>query len=682
MNNRKIKLSIFFALLFSASIFAQTRQYMSGKSDELIPLAPHSVQIEGYLGKRINQCINNRIVIQNVDTLVNIFKTRQEQFKHGYHGEFIGKWLAAAGLASTYQPNPLLAKKMQKAVDELISTKSAEGYINTYPMEDAFKVWDVWIQKYVLLGLIAQYDATDNKAYLEAARGSADYMLKMMGPGKLNIEEYGPEIHKGGVNYSILEPIVLLYLRSGEKRYLDFANYIIDCWSKPGKYSPQGARLLEKAMDGTPLVQSDFLHSYVYMSVFEGVCELYRATGEKKYIDAAIKAAEQIMQEELMIVGSVSNCEMWYGCARTQTTVLEKPIETCATATWMKLCYQLLRLTGDPRWVDQMEISLYNALLGAMMPNGEWWSYDSPINGERVPSRVQGLDISCCVSSGPRGLLITPQWAAMTSGEGELVMNLYSQGAYSFQLFDGKAVKIIQQTDYPVGGIVDMTVQPQKTSSFTLKLRIPEWSKQTVLKVNGEQVACKPGAYASVSRQWKSGDKISLELDMSGRIIPAPSGSPDQAIMRGPIVLVFDNRLVAEETRSVWLLSYPLDLDGLERSPYVAPRHNFLPAGKQGYIDLKLVDSDNKDIMMTFEVPFKVRHNTWWAPMSKNIVMCDYASAGNQWSENNYYRIWAPQPMFMGNMYAKDTWKVQSGYGKERYIVPENIKRALEKDSK
>ena len=688
LENSRIRVFILaLALVTSASptiwglmpgVVATIHTGLSGTSDELKPLAPYSVQIEGYLGKRIDQCINNRVILQNADTLVGIFKTGTQD-KNGWNGEYIGKWLSAAALASTYQPNPLLVRKMQKAANELAGAKSAEGYISSYSMEDAFRVWDVWIQKYVLLGLIAQYDATGNQVYLEAARGSADYVLKMNGPGKLSIEEYGPESHNGGSNYSILEPMVLLYERTGEKRYLNFANYIVDCWSKPGKYSPQGARLLEKVMDGTPLTHSDFLHTYVYMSCFEGVCELYRATGERKYLDVAIKAAEQIMREELMIIGSVSNCEMWYDGAMTQTTALERPVETCATVTWMKLCFQLLKLTGDSKWADQMEISLYNALLGAMMPNGEWWAYDSPLSGERVPSRLHGMGVSCCVSSGPRGLLLTPQWAAMTSHQGELVMNLYSEGAFSYQLSDGKEVKIVQQTDYPAGGSVVMTVQPQKTSSFSLKLRIPEWSKNTALKVNGEHIECKPGAYASISRQWKAGDKISLELDMSGRIIPAPSGSPDQAVMRGPIVLAFDNRLVPEETRTVWLLSYPLNWVGPENNPYILPKHNFLPEDKEGYIELTPVDTNNKDIMMAFEAPFMVRVNAWGSHRTKTIVMCDYASAGNRWSEDNYYRVWVSQPMFMSNMYAKNTWVVQSAYGSRRPAVPEYIKKDLAK---
>ena len=95
-----------------------------------------------------------------------------------------------------------------------------------------------------------------------------------------------------------------------------------------------------------------------------------------------------------MIVGSGSSGELWCDGTIRQTELLEKPMETCVTTTWIKLCYQLLRLTGDPDWADEMEVTLYNALLGAMMDEGNWWAYFSPLAGERTPSLCRYLHAS------------------------------------------------------------------------------------------------------------------------------------------------------------------------------------------------------------------------------------------------------------------------------------------------
>ena len=452
---------------------ATSSVYKVAARDRLEPLPPGTITIGGHLGHKLNQCTTNRIMVQEINPMLDLFLTRTND-TGDFKGEFLGKWLAAAALSCRYQENPALQGRVDQALERLLNATATNGYISTYEIGQEFKTWDVWIQKYVLLGLIAQFDQTRRLADLDAAKRSADYVLSRNGPGKLSIEEYGPPNHKGGCSFSILEPMVLLYERTGEKRYLDFAKYIVKSWSQPGKYTPNGIRLIENAESGTPLVESEVLHSYTSRSCFEGLCELYRATGKKRYLNACLKFAQIILRQELMITGSVSNHEMWYNGALEQTETLERPVETCATATWMKLCYQLLRLTGDSKWADRLEVSLYNNLLGAIMPKGEWWSYDSPLTGERLPSRQQGVSLSCCVASGPRGLLITPEWAVMSDAAGGPVVNLYAPGTASLILPNGKRLKIVQETSYPVTSLITLTLQPEAPASFVLKLRIPE----------------------------------------------------------------------------------------------------------------------------------------------------------------------------------------------------------------
>ena len=98
-------------------------------------------------------------------------------------------------------------------------------------------------------------------------------------------------------------------------------------------------------------------------------------------------------REEATLVGCGTHNEVWFSGAKQQTGVVEKPMETCVTATWMKFCDQLLRLTGDVRYADELEKNLYNGLLGAMMPDGQWWAYFDGLMGVRVPSYVQHADV-------------------------------------------------------------------------------------------------------------------------------------------------------------------------------------------------------------------------------------------------------------------------------------------------
>lgn len=669
-------------LLCTFPSFMQAQKTARFLQPDVLKILPAgAVKIGGHVGEKIDQCINNRIMVQTTNDLVELFQKKTLD-PGGYRGEFIGKWATAAALSYRYQPNSLLAGKMSSAMNDLINS-NASGYITTYKTTDELKVWDLWIQKYVLLGLLAQYDATGNDQYLNAAKRTTNYLLNLTGPDKLSVEEYGPAFHKGGVNYSILEPMALLYERTGEKKYLDYAEYIVASWSKPSKYTPNGVRLIENAEAGLPLVDYEVRHSYTLMSDFEGLCELYRATGKKRYLNASVKLAQAIKKYELTIAGTVSNHEMWYNGAWAQTEIQERPNETCATATWMKLCFQLLRLTGDSKWADEMETSLYNGLLGAMMPQGEWWAYDSPLYGERTPSRVQGNNLSCCVSSGPRALLLTPEWAAMQSGNGALVFNFYGADTTTYTTKRGQQITVLQKTDYPAGNEIHFTIQSASPSSFALQLRMPEWSKQTVLKVNGIVVPVKAGSYATLQRTWKNGDKVTLELDMRGRIVHAP-GSFQQAVVRGPVVLALDSRLVPEQDSAIWLLGDPhvyQEFPGQPKYKYILPKKDFASQTEDVYVDLKPATTQDKNIWLAFEVSFVVRP-VFHIHSEKRLLLCDFSSAGNEWSEKNLYRTWLPQPLYMNNMYARNTWKFSLYGAKVRPTVPKYIQVAMNEKNK
>ena len=682
-------LMISFAIL--GNVFAQSKaEPVNLKADDIfIPASSSSVKIEGYLGRKIDLCIDNRVMAQSIKRIIRPFHLRFENDFSGFRCEYWGKWFTSAMLAYTYQPTAEHREVIDKALNELLETQSPDGYIGTYDKQHYLWGWDIWGQKYTLLGLIAYYDQTKDKKVLKAACRVADLLLKKVGPGKVNIAENGLPLLKGLPSTSILRAIVLLYERTGNKNYLDFAKYIVHQWDVPNKFTHTGLRLIENVLAGVPPIKIDAPKAFEMMSNFEGVLELYKVTGEKKYLEVGVKFGNSIRKYECMITGTASNQELWCDGVREQTEILAQPVETCVTVTWMRYCYQLLKLTGNPVWADELEVSLYNALLGAMTPKGDWFAYFSPLIGQRVPSHQQHPDVglSCCVASGPRALLLTPRWAMMGSKEG-LVINLYAQGSYGEKLSDGTNVNILQATDYPVGDEVNFTIQPAKTKKFTIGLRIPEWSKKNELSVNGITIKCVPGTYAKINRIWKNGDKIVLKLDLRGRIIPAPSGAPDLAIMRGPIVLTLDNRFVEPQDTSVWLFTSrdsvtELDMSiksspSLETNPsvyegYVRIKPCLLPTDTQEYLTLKLVKSKPDNIWMAFEVPFLVRPSHFFDHHMKTLIMCDYSSAGDLWSDKNSYRVWMPQPMYMAYMYPPSIWRLTNPDAKTRPVIPSSL---------
>jgi len=664
-------------IIFNQLLFAQypKNAVKNIGVDKYTPALPGSVKINGYLGHKLDDCVENGVMKKNYNLYAIPYRDHNDE-GGAFAGEFWGKWFTSASLAYAYQPKQQFRDILDKSIEQILQTQDKEGRISSYKTD--FGYWDLWGRKYVLLGLISYYDQTGEKKALDKASLVVDNLITVAGPGKRKITETGLSLLKSLSSSSILEPIVLLYERTGEKKYLDFAEYLVSLWSQPNKFSPNGMKLVEDAINGVDPIYISAPKGYEQMSCYEGLCELYRATGNKKYFDAVVKFGNSVRKKEIMIVGSGSSGELWCDGANRQTQFMEEPMETCVTTTWIKLCYQLLRLTGDDVWADEMEISLYNAMLGAMLPSGNWWAYFSPLAGERIPSPLQvpAVNSSCCVANGPRGLLTVPSWSVMHSKTGP-VINLYAQGSWSYQLENGNQVTLNQETSYPETDKINISTQQDKPAIYAISLRIPSWSKQTKLLVNGTEIKCSPGTYAVIKREWKNNDKISLQLDLRGRIILAPGDLNAKAVMRGPIVLALDSRFVTSKSTNLWIAPQntewvnDAELGGIHYAKLKATSPSMGIRYSNDYIDLKPVANKPDSVWMAFEVPFLYRPTHFFNHKLESLVMIDYASAGNQYNANDLFRVWLPQPLFMSDAFPKDSWKILYE-GKTRPEVPTN----------
>lgn len=629
-------------------------------ADKFKALPYGSLSIGGFVGEKIDLCIDNRVMSQDIERLIIPFRLRNDE-DWGFRNEFWGKWFTSAMLGFGYAPTPEHRAIIDKAVKGLLKTQTADGYIGTYPDEHHLKNWDIWGRKYVLLGLLAYYDQIKDQEVLKAAERVADHLILEAGPSSgVNLAETGWIGWKGLASSSVLEPIVLLYQKTGKQKYLDFAEHIVKLWNQPNKLTPTGIRLVEEALNETPLWEMGGApKAYEMMSCFEGLCELYRITGNHDYFHAAEQLIQSIIRDEIMLVGSGSQHEIWCNGKMRQNDPLYQGMETCVTVTWMKFLYQMLRLTGESKYADQLEISLYNALIASQTPKGEWWSYYTGLMGERVPSHLQFPDVvmSCCVANGPRAMLLTPSWALMRSSDG-IVINLYAPIQGHFKSPGNQLFSLNMTTRYPVDGNIEATLSIPRKERFSVHLRIPAWSKNTVIKINGRllpQVVIS-GTYAVIDRTWSDQDKIEIAFDMTSYVVDAPSGAPDAAIQRGPIVLAFDTRLVPFR-------------HGVEEPPMF--RYNFMK-NQDHSIDVTLVEDPPVDeIWMTFQVPVKDE-----AGVEHHLPMCDYASAGNTWKEGNLFRVWIPQPFDFRHLYINNLgWQINVTDDAPRPEIPSMYKK-------
>ncbi len=568
-------------------------------ADALTPVPLGDVRLGGYLGRKLDLCVRNRILAQNPEELLEPFRHRQE--KTCWQTEFWGKWFLSAAAACSYAGVPECRRRLGQSVRELLDTQSADGYIGNYASGSHLEGWDVWGRKYTLLGLLAWYDLTRDPAALNGARRLADHLLREVGPNGADIVTLG--FYRGMAASSVLEAIVLLYRDTRDERYLRFAEYIVGRWS-----SSKGPQLIEKA--SVPVAQrfpapktwwswENGQKAYEMMSCYTGLLELYRETGWQPALDATVRTFVNIRDAEINVAGSGSAAECWYGGKAHQTEVRERPMETCVGVTWMHLCAHLLRLTGDSRYADEIERTAYNALAGAMTPDGSSFAQYSGLQGVRaLGERHCGMALNCCVANGPRGMMLLPQIAVMMHPAGPAI-SLYTDGVWTLRPSSGSPCRLEMKTGYPASGQVDIRIDPAETVGLALRLRVPQWSEATTVSVNGAQPASLgAGRWAVIERIWKPGDRIRLQLDLQPKV--ATSGQRYAAVVRGPLVLARDARLADVDK--------PAALG--EGNPVLKPATP--PPG----------------IEIAFESPAG--------------VLCDYASAGNTWDARSRYRTWIP----------------------------------------
>ena len=601
------------------------------KTDRLFPFPAGSFDYRGRLDHAIRFIEDFQLLDVSLWTkFVKVFKElpKPDTADKGWRGEYWGKMMRGACITYQYTQNPTLYRILTETVEDMLTAAEADGRISAYDREAEFDGWDIWCRKYVLLGL--EYfleictDQTLSDRILPVLCGQVDYMIDRIGWDKLDITK--ATTHWQGVNSSsVLEPVVRLYNLTGAQKYLDFATYVVE------RGAADRQNLFELAYVGEKLPHEwEVIKAYEIMSCFEGLIEYYRVTGIEKWKEAAMKFGKLVYESEVSIIGS---CGCWHELfdhtvKRQLTTVYTGQMqETCVTVTWMKFCLQLLCLTGDSRYADELERSAYNALLGAInfekspLNNGfPFDSYSPLVMGTRArytggrKELSDGSSYGCCACIGSAGTGLIPMSSMLLRKDG-VAVNLYIPGTAATHTPDGCPLEIAVKTNYPVDGAISLTLDTTSEQPFTLALRIPSWSADTTLALNAQMIDVTPGKYAEIHRVWKCGDTVELFLDMRTEVIhPNEEGLPDEnskhhvALRRGPLILARDARI-----------------DDLHKPVQIAE-------DSDGYAE-ELLTADAPDFL--HNVAFRVKQQD-----GSYITVVDYASAGSTWDNRSLMSAW------------------------------------------
>ncbi|MDB6116118.1 MAG: hypothetical protein JWQ62_3063 [Lacunisphaera sp.] len=533
--------------------------------------SPAQVRLEGPLGRALAASQTAHLaqfIRDETSPPIALFCPEHAQHNHegDWYGEHAGKWLCAASLSVARTGDAALAASVRRVADYLLSVQEPDGYLGTYAPERRFmcrqpagprtwdgapgkRTWDIWVHSYLILGLLEAARALAQPAYVDAARKIGDLCWKTLTEGGINVTTLGN--HFGLSATVLLDPAVELYLVTRDQKYLELARLIL----KQASESPT-LELLPQALAGTDAAFIATGKAYQLSWNLVGLAKLHRATGEPAYLEAVQKLWASIRQHHLTLGGGP-----WGGVAHRSREVFNPPpvfspqgyVETCSTFSWIQLNRELLAITGDAKYAEEIEKSAYNDLLGAQAPGGDNWCYYSFPNGRRTFTTYW----RCCKSSGPWALEELPPLAYGVTAAGDIAVNLYGPGQATLSTAQAGNIQLEQATRYPFDGTIRITVKPECPASYAILVRIPGWADQAAVAVNGTRAnePATPGSYLALTRHWQDGDVITLQFPMPPKLHQqvnrniqesrAPDGSPVSqevlrcdyaAITRGPLV--------------------------------------------------------------------------------------------------------------------------------------------------
>ncbi len=282
-------------------------------------------------------------------------------------------------------------------------------------------------------------------------------------------------------------------------------------------------------------------HCYALL-IIEALADQYRATGEKKYLDALMGGYEIWRKYYIHIGGTAAICEVDgpYPPGSYYITTGHNG-ETCSSVFWCLINMRLMQLfPGEEKYAKELEESLFNAIAACRTAQDGWTRYHVRFHGEKEWGRNWN---NCCEVAATMFIPTIPSYIYSADEEGVFV-NLFIASQYK-----GSNMDITMNTEFPYSGKVQLVISPKEKVQKVLRIRIPQWQTDEVsIKINGkEELKAKAGSYAVINRIWNEGDKVEFEFDLSPRLIKytgfdQPKDNSDRYVMLcGPMMMALTN---------------------------------------------------------------------------------------------------------------------------------------------
>lgn len=472
---------------------------------------------------------------------------------------------ASYSLAVKYDP------KLDAYLDSVITLISAaqepDGYLTTCVTNKCTRLSGWWgssrwekINSHELYNsghlyeaAVAHYKATGKKTLLNVAIKNADLVCQVFGPneGQKHVPSGHPIIEMA---------LAKLYNVTDDEKYLKMARYFVD---ETGR-GTDGHKLSPYSQDHKPIIDQDEIVGHAVRAgyLFSGVTDVASLQHDKKLFDAVNRVWENMASKKLYLNGGIGSRPQGEGFGPNyELNNFNNYCETCASIANVYWNQRMFLATGDSKYIDVLERTLYNGLIAGVSLSGDKFFYDNPMGTSGGHARQQWFGCACCPGNVTRFMASVPGYVYAIDKK-DVYVNLFVGGNSKLKVGDTE-VELVQKTQYPWNGDVEIDVTPNKNDKFTLLVRIPGWAKnkpvpsdlyayvdgsnpQVKVLVNGSETKKHTRAgYWVIEREWKKGDKVTLTMDMPVRRVEAnPQVRYDKGLLameRGPILYALES---------------------------------------------------------------------------------------------------------------------------------------------
>src|SRR5579862_1524991 len=519
-------------------------------------------------------CIyQTEIATPRIQNFINAAKRRTGTFKGlVYDDSDVFKALEAISYSLKDNPDSVLEKKADEWVDIIAAAQLPDGYLNTYyTLTDINKRWtqipnhEDYNAGHLIEAAVAYYNATGKKKLLEVAERYANHIDSVFRLQNRHWISGHEEIELA---------LVKLYHATKNERYLKLADWYLQQRGQKttmGWFTPGYWQDLKPVKEQTKITG----HAVRAMYLYTGAADVAAATGDTGYMKAMKAVWEDVVDRNMYFTGGIGSSGDNEGFSKDYDLPnADAYCETCASVGMVLWNQRMNVLTGESKYVDVLERTLYNAALDGLSLTGDRFFYGNPLASIGKDTRGEWFGTACCPANIARLVASLGNYIYNRS-DNDIWVNLFIGSKTNLQI-RGSNITMEQQTNYPWDGKVKIIISPDKKTKMTLHVRIPGWAsgrpvpgdlyhfvngetKKCSLKINGKDLTYDlQKGYAVIDREWKKEDVVELNLPMEVKEVVANDSvladAGKAALQRGPLMYCIEG---SDNNKKAWNILLP-----------------------------------------------------------------------------------------------------------------------------